>query len=181
MVATWKVLRWVDQTVIPNFEINRHGQIRCTLSDELEILYKQKSSNKGNKPKPYWFALIRKDHRDKWLAIHRLMCYSWLGEFPHPLRYICDHVDGCSTNNELWNLRYLTIRGNNLNRKGVCGVVLDEGKWYPRIAGFVHKRYGHPDFDFAKKLRETLLQCYIRFTNKHPDSDGYPHWQITRF
>ena len=149
MVATWKLLRWVDQTVIPHFEINRHGHIRCTLSDELEILYKQKESNKGNKPKPYWFALIRKD--------------------------------GCSTNNELWNLRYLTIRGNNLNRKGVCGVVLDEGKWYPRIAGFVHKRYGHPDFDFAKQLRETLLQCYIRFTNKHPDSDGYPHWQITRF
>lgn len=177
----WTKLRWLDEKLIPHYEISRTGIIRCTLGDDMEILYKQKSSHKGNKPKPYWFALIRKESCDKWLAVHRLMCYSWLGSFPHPLRYICDHIDGDSTNNHLWNFRYLTIRGNNLNRKGVKGVVLVDGKWCPRIAGFVHKKYGHEDMAFAKELRSIMLQSYIRYTSYYPNSDGYPHRLITRF
>ena len=177
----WRKLRWRDQRVIPHYEIDRHGTIRCTLSDEFEVLYKQKCSPKGNKPKYYWYALIRRNAKDKWIAIHRLMCYTWLGEFPHALRFICDHVDSDSTNNELYNLRYLTIRGNNLNRSGVHGLVFEDGKWIPRIAGYVHRRYGHTDLDFARGLRHTLLQSYIRYTSRFPDSDGYPHKRISNF
>lgn len=174
-------LRWSDQTVIPHYVIDRSGRITCTMDEDMEVLYKQRCSKKGKKRKYYWHALIRRNKRDMWLAVHRLMCYSWLGEFPHPLRFICDHIDSNSLNNELWNLRYLTIRGNNLNRAGVIGVVEENGIWFPRIAGFTHKKFGHPDKEFAQLLRHNLVQSYIRYTNRCPDSDSYPHYKIHCF
>ena len=169
-------LRWADQSVIPYYCIDKHGSIYNNLDRSFNVIYKQKG-----KKKQYWHALLRFRGRDRWLAVHRLMCYTWLGEFPHPLRFICDHIDSNSLNNEMCNLRYLTIRGNNLNRKGVKGVIMHKGKWCPRIAGFVHKRFGHEDKEIASLLRKNLLQSYIRFTNRFPANDGYPHKNIMRF
>ena len=176
-----KKLRWSDQSIIPHYEINKKGIITCTMGEEFEVLYKQKNCGKNKKPKLYWHALIRRNRQDRWLAVHRLMCYSWHGSFPHPLRFICDHIDSNSLNNNLWNLRYLTIRGNNLNRAGVIGVVKEDGLWFPRIVGYVHKRFGHEDKEFSRMLRQNLVQSYIRYTMRFPDSDSYPHKNIHCF
>ena len=174
-----RLVRWKNQAVLRAYEIDRYGNISCTIGD-LEVLYKRKLSP-GKKKKYYWHALLRIFNRDRWVAIHRIMCYTWLGAFPHPLRRICDHIDSDSENNKFWNLRYLTIRGNNLNRAGVKGVVERDGKWYPRIAGFVHEKYGHDCIEFAQKLRYTLLQSYIRYTMRFPENDHYPHRKIYEF
>ena len=176
-----KPLRWVNQQLIPYFQIDPFGNISSTLDTDYDIPSKEICSPTDKLKKYYRYVLIRFGGRDRWRAVHRLMCYSWLGGFPHPLRYICDHINGDSLENSLWNLRYLTISGNNLNRKNVIGVVKYNDLWCPRIAGFIHKRYGHVDKEFAKVIRQQLVLCYIRYTNRCPGADGYPHQNITAF
>ena len=176
-----KPLRWVNQQLIPHYRIDEFGIVTSTLDSTYVIPSKKMCSYTDKNKKYYQYVLVRFRGRDRWRAIHRLMCYSWLGAFPHPLRYICDHINGDSLENNLWNLRYLTIRGNNLNRKNVVGVVSRNGLWCPRIAGFVHKRFGHEDKQFAQIIRRQLLDCYIRYTNRCPGADGYPHHNITSF
>ena len=173
-----RTVRWKNQSRLVHYEIDRAGNVECVMG--LDVLYRRKRSP-GKKTKYYWHVLLRVFGRDRWIAVHRLMAYTWLGEFPHPLRRICDHIDSNSENNNSWNLRYLTIRGNNLNRAGVLGVVEKDGMWFPRIAGHVHYRYGDNDKELVQQVRHTLLQSYIRYTMRYPENSDYPHTKIYAF
>ena len=177
-MAEKRTARWRDQSLIKHYQIDRKGNVTCILG--LDVLYRRKLSP-GKTPKYYWHVLLRLFGRDRWIAVHRLMAYTWLGSFPHPLRRICDHIDSNSENNNSWNLRYLTIRGNNLNRAGVSGVVQKEGIWYPRIAGYIHHKYGNKCHNLVKEMRHTLLQSYIRYTMRFPENCDYPHEKIYCF
>ena len=108
------------------------------------------------------------------------MAYSWIGLSPHLLRNIVDHRDGDSLNNAVWNLRYVTVSANNLNRRGVCGVVERGGIWYPKFCAYVHRNFASDSKEHAQEIRAILLESYIRYSNRFPGSD-YPHARIFRY
>lgn len=115
----------------------------------------------------------------KWFYLHRLVLRSFRGKPTHPKRHIVDHRDSNSLNNNLYNLRYCTIRANNLNRK--CGLFQKDGVYYPKIAQYIHYRYGTEDAELASIIRQNLVEKYVRWANKFPNTKNYPHEKISKF
>ena len=117
----------------------------------------------------------------QWFYVHRLMGFSWLDTPDSPLKFIVDHRDGDGLNNAVENLRWVTISGNNLNRK-CYGLVEKSGIFFPKIAGYVHTRYGTDDRELALTLRSLLVECYIRYNSRHPAcGSGFPHIWIHKY
>ena len=138
---------------------------------------------KNRKGKAYTYVFLVHESRLRWLALHRLMAFSWLGP-PPLLRNIVDHRDGNSLNNNVQNLRWLTVGGNNLNRVPANGTVYlpETAKYAPRIAGFVHKRYQFPTKEDCQWFRKLLVEAYVRFTMRFPErGNDYPHTIIYRY
>ena len=174
-----KPCRWLKGELIPQFEIDARGQVRCSIDHEFPIEERVMTDKRG---KSYKFNYLRVHGGQwRWLHVHRLVCYSWLGAFPHPLRFICDHRDGDSLNNAVWNMRYVTQAANNLNRRGVNGIVKKDGRWYPKFCHYVHTRFGSDTEQQAREIRKLMREHYIRYSNRFPEADGYPHSKIWRY
>ena len=161
----------------PNFEISERGELRCTLDNMMEI----ETQDRERSGKTYRYVYLRESGQWRWHPLLRVMAYSWIGPSPHLLRNIVDPRDGNSMNNAVWNLRYVTVSANNLNRKGVCGVVERDGRWFPRFCHFIHRNFGSETEDHAKEVRAILRESYIRYSNRFPDHDDYPHHRIFRY
>lgn len=174
----YKSCRWLGGEPIFQFEIDTTGEVRCTIDHDFPI-EERTTTDKGGKS--YKFVYLRFHGQWRWFHVHRLVCYTWLGAFPHPLRFICDHRDGDSLNNALWNMRYVTQSANNLNRRGVNGIVKKDGQWYPKFCQYVHGRYGSDTEEGAREIRKLMLEHYIRYSNRFPAADGYPHAKICRY
>ena len=84
-------------------------------------------------------------------------------------------------NNAVWNLRYVTVSANNLNRAGVLGVVKRDGMWFPRFCHFIHRNFASECKEHAQEIRAILLESYIRYSNRFPGHDDYPHERIFRY
>ena len=115
----------------------------------------------------------------KWFYLHRLVQMSYRGKPTHPKRHIVDHRDSNSLNNNLYNLRYCTTRANNLNRK--CGLFQKNGVYYPKIASYIHYKYGTEDVELARTIREKLVEKYVIWANRYPNTEKYPHEKISKF
>ena len=162
------------------FEISAEGHIRVSTEEEFEVPYMLR----GKKTKLYMHAQLLYKREIRWLPIHRLVAWSWLGGPPHPLRYLVDHKDGNSQNNRVENLRWVTICGNNINRtvKGGTYFCPEMQMHYPRICRFIHKRYGFATADECRQFRKLLVNCYVNFTCRFPElGSDYPHFKIHRY
>lgn len=161
----------------PNFEISERGEVRCTLDNSMEI----ETLDRERSGKTYRYVYLRHAGVWRWFPLHRIMAFSWVGPSPHVLRNIVDHRDGDSLNNAVWNLRYVTVSVNNLNRTGVCGVVKRDGMWFPRFCHFIHRNFASECKEHAQEIRAILLESYIRYSNRFPGHDDYPHERIFRY
>ena len=120
-------------------------QIHRASLDVIETLDRERNG------KVYRYVYLRHSGLWSWFPLHRIMAYSWIGLSPHLLRNIVDHRDGDSLNNAVWNLRYVTVSVNNLNRRGVCGVVERGGLWYPKFCAYVHRNFASESKAWASR------------------------------
>ena len=162
---------------IRNFEVSERGAVRCMLDNTMEI----ETLDRERRGKTYRYVYLRHEGTWKWFPLHRIVAFAWLGPSPHVLRNIVDHRDGDSLNNAVWNLRYVTVAANNLNRAGVHGVVKKNGLWYPKFCHYVHRNFGSETEEHAKEIRGILRESYIRFANRFPEQNDYPHQRIFRY
>jgi hypothetical protein len=127
------------------------------------------------KRKKYIQVQLMRNGTLRWFYLHRLMAFSWHGESPHLLRVIVDHADGDSFNNSVENLRWVTHTANQINK--ACRGIIEEGGWfYPKIAGYVHRRYRTGDEELCQSIREILVECYVRYNCRFPNSgNAFPH------
>jgi len=153
---------------------------RGTISWEGDGEYVPVSRITGKKKK-YIQVQVMRNGTLRWYYLHRLMAYSWLGESPHLLRFIVDHTDGDSFNNQVENLRWVTPTANQINK--VCRGIVEEGAlFYPKVAGFVHKRYGSADEELCQTIRSVLVECYVRYNCRFPNNgNAFPHLSIHRY
>lgn len=154
--------------------IDSTGWLTCSLDPSFVPTYRV--SGKTNKRYKQVQLMVHK--RLEWFYVHRLMAFSWLGDPPHFLRTIVDHINGNSMCNEVQNLRWVTRTANNIN-KSCYGLVFEEGMYYPKICGFIHHKYGFSTEQAAHELRHLLIECYIRYTMRYPENgNNFPHFSI---
>ena len=168
----FRQLRWKGG-LVRHYEINQSGRVRCSLDHTVDI----PTRIQGGKKKYRQVQLMVGGGRIRWLYVHRLMGFSWL-RIKHVSQTIVDHIDGNGLNNNLQNLRWVTPRVNNLNRKDIYGLVLEDGLYTPKIMGHTHVRYSTQDEELARLARTILLECYIRYGNKYPEKKIFPHSKI---
>lgn len=109
------------------YEINEDGSVVRNVKSKHSL--KQKKQHYANNDlKDYLEVQItmRIDSKQKTLhkAIHQLVAECWLGECPDG--YEVDHIDRNSLNNHYTNLRYVTRKENNQNRKWTQPVFVDD-------------------------------------------------------
>lgn len=161
---------------VRHWEVDATGNFFCTLDPD----YTAPLRMQGKKHK-YAMVQLMQGGTLRWFYVHRIMAFSWLGDQPHLLRRIVDHRNKVSTDNSIENLRWVTSTANNIN-KTCYGLVQENGKYIPRIAGFVHRRYATVDEALALNIREMLVESYVRFNCRFPDSGNeFPHYSIHLF
>lgn len=62
---------------------------------------------------PYYRVTLSKDNKTKRFMVHRLVAENFLPNNEN--KDVVDHIDGCSTNNNVNNLRWVTTQENNKN------------------------------------------------------------------
>ena len=166
----------------------KHGRILGWLIDakgnfecEYDPDYKAQYRIAGRKGKHYKQVQLMAHGAPRWFYIHRLMGFSWLRAPDSPLKFIVDHINGDSLCNRVENLRWVTITGNNLNKK--ChGLEEVDGMFYPRVAGYTHLKYGTPDVELAQTLRKLVVECYVRYNCRNPACGSeFPHKYIHKY
>ena len=158
---------------IRHFLIDAVGNITLESGEEFEVPRRIKG-----KKKQYEQVQLMRGGTLRWYYVHILVCRSWHGESPHKLRVIVDHMDGDSLNNVVSNLRWVTIRANNIN-KTCYGLHEEEGVFYPKVVGFVHYRYGSKDEEVAQTMRRALVESYVRYNCRFPENgNDFPHRSI---
>ena len=171
-----KSLRWKNGKV-RGWKIDGRGDLHCAYDSD----YKPQYRVRGRSGKFYKQVQVMVSNASRWLYVHRLMAFSWFDVPENPLLFIVDHRNSDSLCNHVENLRWVTITGNNLNKK--CdGLVEKNGLFAPRVAGFTHTKYASPDRETAKMARNLLVECYVRFNTRFPDcGSSFPHSSIYRF
>ena len=166
----------------------KHGRIRGWLIDakgdlhcEYDRDYLPNYRIRGGKGKYYKQAQLMVNGAGRWFYIHRLMGFSWLSAPDSPLKFIVDHKNGDSLCNRIENLRWVTITGNNLNKKCI-GIKQLNGLFYPRIASFTHFKYGSSNLEVAVSMRKLLVECYVRYNCRYPQCGSeFPHKYIHKY
>ena len=72
-----------------------------------------------------WYDVVEVAGRS--LTVHRLVLESFIG--PCPPRHLCRHLDGDPKNNRLENLRWGTVRENQLDKRGHGTMPRGESHW----------------------------------------------------
>ena len=156
---------------IPGWMIDGKGNLHCEYDGDYKATYRIT----GRKGKHYRQAQLLANGGTTWFYIHRLMAFSWLRAPDSPLRYIVDHQNGDSLCNRVENLRWVTVTANNLNKQ--ChGLKEENGVFFPRVAGYTHKKYGTADLELAQTLRKLIVECYVRYNCRNPTCGSeFPH------
>ena len=149
---------------MPLFELDAAGNIYCKIDPEYII-----PRRIAGRRKRYSEVQLMFRGTFRWYRIHRLMARSWLGESDHNQKTIVDHIDGDSLNNRIENLRWVTPLANSLNRR-CYGLVREKRMYYPRVAGYVHRRYGTTDEELALMLRSLIVESYVRYNSRFPQN-----------
>jgi hypothetical protein len=159
--------------VFRSLEIDGNGGVRWSGDGD----YTPVTRVSGRKKKYKQVQLMR-NGSPRWFYVHRLVAFSWLGPPPHLLRFIVDHIDKNSMNNAVENLRYVTPTANQINKK--CkGITEQDGLFYPKIAGYIHRKYGCDDLGLCETLRSVLVESYVRYNCRFPNNgNAFPHSSI---
>jgi hypothetical protein len=82
----------------------------------------------------YYRVVFYKDKKKKTHYVHRLMAQAFLENYSEDLQV--DHIDGCTINNNISNLRMVTNQQNHFNRTKAKGYCWNKpsGKWIAQIA-----------------------------------------------
>jgi hypothetical protein len=162
--------------IFKNFLIDARGEVTWSL----DKTYVFPTRISGKKKKYVQIQLMRNGSL-RWFYVHRLMAFSWLGESPHLLRLLVDHSDGDSFNNCVENLRWVTPTANQIN-KACRGIVEEDGMFYPKVSGYVHKTYGTQDEEVCQNIRKVLVECYVRYNCRFPNNgNSFPHKSIYKY
>ena len=93
------------------YYISNKGKIkRIRIRNGKPELIKLNENTKGY----YYFYLLNTKNKEKYY-VHRIVAQLFLEQ--NKGKYIVDHIDGNRKNNNVTNLRWVTISENNLNRK----------------------------------------------------------------
>ena len=171
-----KCLRWKHGR-IRGWLIDAKGDLHCEYDPDYLPIYRIS----GRKGKHYRQAQLMANGAARWFYIHRLMGFTWLRPPDNPLKFIVDHKNSDSLCNRIENLRWVTITGNNLNKK--CRGLKDvDGMFYPRVAGYTHWKYGTDDLELATTIRQLLVECYVRYNCRYPTCGSeFPHYYIHKY
>ena len=171
-----KRVRW-KHGPIRGWLIDTKGNMQCEYDPDYHPQYRIR----GRKGKHYKQVQVLAAGMLRWFYIHRLMGFSWLSSPDSPLKFIIDHRNGDSLCNRVENLRWVTITGNNINKR--CYGLHEEGDWFsPRIAGYTHRRYRSRDSEVALEIRKLLVECYVRYNCRFPNCGSeFPHKYIYRY
>lgn len=171
-----RLLNWKHGR-IKGWVINGKGNLRC----EYDIDYLPRYRIRGKKGKHYKQAHLMVGGTLRWFYIHRLVGFSWLALPDSPLRFIIDHKNGDSLCNRVENLRWVTITGNNINKK--CYGLREKDGWFsPRVASYTHSKYRTTDVELALQIRKLLVECYVRYNSRFPNCGSeFPHKYIYRY
>ena len=158
---------------IKYWSISFNGELVCDLDPNYTPEYRVRGKKKQYRQCQLLFA-----GKHTWFYVHRLVAFSWLPRPQHKALKVVDHKDGNSLNNAASNIRFVTYRANNINKK-CCGVVERNGVYIPKIMGYEHIRYGSPCKETAQYARNLLAECYVRYCTRFPDnSHTIPHNKI---
>ncbi len=120
-----------------NYTINVHGIVTNVNTG---LVLKQRISSHG-----YYYVTLYKNGKGKKFLVHNLLARTFL-ENPENKEFV-DHIDRNKLNNNLINLRYVTMSENNTNRKvqknnklKIKGVCLN-GNYYECRAKINGNRY----------------------------------------
>ena len=163
------------EVIFRHWKIDARGNLHCTLDPTFFAPVR----TTGRKKK-YLQVQLMLHGRLRWYYIHRLMAFSWLPKPKSRRLRIVDHRNGNSLDNAIENLRWVTSQGNNLNRP-CYGLVREDGLFYPKVAGHIHYKFGTDDEGTAIMFRKTLVECYVNYTIRNPDSRSYPHEYIGNY
>jgi len=140
--------------------INKNGEILS------KIIYKEGRLLKPFlRPDGYYRICLYKDNEQKFLLVHRILALMFIPNSEN-LPYV-DHIDRCTTNNKLENLRWVSKELNNQNKtrqkdnkighKNISLKVIKkkDGKDYPYYK-FTIVRNGKTHEKLFKKLEESI-------------------------
>lgn len=98
------------KTLIDYIEVSNKGNVRVNKNNNIKSKY-VKCDKYG-----YKYFEFTKNYKTNYLYIHKCVCKLFLGEKPQDKDCI-DHKDRNRKNNELSNLRYVSLSENALNRE----------------------------------------------------------------
>jgi hypothetical protein len=158
-VEQWKPIEGYE-----NYEVSDHGNVRNKATSKI-----LKANLKGVEGNEYRFVGLYKDGKLKQYKIHRLVAQHFISN-PENKRNV-DHIDRDRFNNNMTNLRWVTLSENQHNKSmhknntsGVTGVCWNKAanKWMvaitvngkPRTIGYFN------NLEDAKTAREYAVSQY---------------------
>lgn len=123
MNDNWKVIPFLEEYVI-----NEDGIIKAlpkVREGRLDVLNNHSDTNKKSyrkykehfiKPKytsRYWYVCLAHNGVKKYYRLHRLVYKTFVGDIPNGM--VIDHIDGNRDNNNVSNLRCVTVSENRKN------------------------------------------------------------------
>jgi len=166
--------KWEPIPGFPGYEAARCGLVRSVRRGDPQLLRTSRHRDGYDKVNVYV------DGRSRTFHVHTLIALTFLG--PRPPYQVIDHIDGNHENNNVDNLRYLTITESNKNRgrlgKGKSHTEHRNvfrhglGGYYVRV--YVSKRLGrYATIDEAVAARDAFLKTR-KIEASDASEDGVP-------
>lgn len=102
---------WFQVPFIRNCYVSKCGKVSSDVYGNIRIL---KTAPRGKKLKYERVCITRGGHKYNYY-VHKIIANTFLGDTPKGMEI--HHIDGDSLNNNLSNLKFVTSRENNQNRK----------------------------------------------------------------
>lgn len=98
---------WKTSVRFPKYDISSMGKIRHKVNRIIRKTFKSRCGAS--------IHLKHENGKETYVLMHHEVMYAFVGDRPNGM--LIDHLDGDTTNNNLSNLKYVTPRENNHNRK----------------------------------------------------------------
>lgn len=153
--------------IFSNYEVSNFGRIRSLNYNHTGKIRTLKQDPIVHSNGTYFQVKLFKDKKSNWVRVHRLVLSSF-----NPKGYfkdaVCDHIDSDPSNNELSNLRWVTMQENinTIHFKGVQSKALTN---HPSISKQVKVTFlddGHYEIFVSSHEVERTLKLPKRWVSR---------------